>query len=551
MNDEELLLPPAPPDEPEPTRPIPPRYWWLKRLGLAGALLTVTLGGVWAAWAREAGRRLGRELQPVIAAGEPVNAVGMNPPRIPDEENGALLYRRASKILNRTVQSPANSQIDYDGYPPFPPRWHKLADRAIPANAPSLALMRRARGYSRFDWGVAAASPAYAILLRHLNEARELANFTGDAALYFHVHGDDAEAVEFLRDVLHEARALNVQPTFAVTHLVSAGCESLALARLEVIAPGLTIAPDDDKGSGPAGPGAPPAPGTKPSPRPATRAQVRALIAELLDDRPMAEGLRQAHVGERASQLDTAESFGRSVPVLRPMFRLDAVRIVRGHADLINAADQPNRPAAMAVMKNSAALRQFIPAQTGLARAATVFGPVTAGSTGAPVDYTRLLTSDVCAIAGATTGKTITSSMQVRADAHLAAASLAVQLYRADHDGSFPPSLEALVPAYLPVLPRDPLSPDDKPIGYMIARGALPGGGDRPLVYSVGLDGADDTVRADGLKRVPALPCFGTQKTSDEWRDVSRWAPAKTPEQIKTEADREKEADDGATQPVK
>src|SRR4029079_19721242 len=120
----------------------------------------------------------------------------------------------------------------------------------------------------------------------------------------------------------------------------------------------------------------------------------------------------------------------------------------RGHDHLSDATAHASRRAAMGVMRNSAALRQFIPAQTGLARAATIFGPVTAGPTGAPVDYTRLLTSDVCAIAGATTGKTITSSMQVRADAHLAAASLAVQLYRADHDGALPPSLHALGPAY-------------------------------------------------------------------------------------------------------
>src|SRR4051812_45181372 len=94
------------PSEPEPTVAFPPRCWWLKRLTLAALVLGAVLGGVWAAWAREAERRLGRELDPVVAAGDPVNAAGMNPPRIPDEENGALLYRRASKILNRTVQSP-------------------------------------------------------------------------------------------------------------------------------------------------------------------------------------------------------------------------------------------------------------------------------------------------------------------------------------------------------------------------------------------------------------------------------------------------------------
>src|SRR5690606_13924804 len=37
----------------------------------------------------------------------------------------------------------------------------------------------------------------------------------------------------------------------------------------------------------------------------------------------------------------------------------------------------------------------------------------------------------------------------------LVAAALAVRLYQADNGGALPPDLEALVPAYLPSVPRD------------------------------------------------------------------------------------------------
>src|SRR5688500_14384145 len=95
-------------NEPEPTGPHPPRYWWLKRLTLLALLLALLLSGVWAAWAAEARRRLAAQLAPVVAAGEPINAASMNVPPVPDAENGAELYREAMRVLVQTVQSPAN-----------------------------------------------------------------------------------------------------------------------------------------------------------------------------------------------------------------------------------------------------------------------------------------------------------------------------------------------------------------------------------------------------------------------------------------------------------
>jgi hypothetical protein len=201
------------------------------------------------------------------------------------------------------------------------------------------------------------------------------------------------------------------------------------------------------------------------------------------------------------------------------------------------------------VLKGDPFLRRIGPPQTNLFNALSGRGGAAVVAKRAPVDYTRLVTTDVCALTGASAGRVMESNLRVRADARLAAASLAIQLYRADHAGAFPPSLDALVPDYLPRVPQDPLSTGGEPIRYVVAKGALPGGGDRPLVYSVGTDGVDNT--AADLKSLPKHPSFGTQKAPDELRDVSRWVPVPSPEEQKQEEEQEREAAAAATRPAK
>src|SRR5690606_16795152 len=71
---------------------------------------------------------------------------------------------------------------------------------------------------------------------------------------------------------------------------------------------------------------------------------------------------------------------------------------------------------------------------------------------------------------------------RILTDRRLAAASLAIRLYALDHDGQLPPTVEALVPGYLPAVPADPFSKEDAPLRYDPARAIL---------YSVGEDGTD------------------------------------------------------------
>ncbi len=63
---------------------------------------------------------------------------------------------------------------------------------------------------------------------------------------------------------------------------------------------------------------------------------------------------------------------------------------------------------------------------------------------------------------------------------------LAVRAFTLEH-GAPPRSIQALVPGYLPRIPRDPFAP--RSITYRLKQG-------RPLVYSVGPDGVDDGGRS-------------------------------------------------------
>ena len=80
--------------------PIPPRYWWLKRIGAATGVLLVLLGAMRWYWGWEADRRLQAEIDRIRAAGEPIFPEDFDPPEpVPDEDNAALALIRAANAL--------------------------------------------------------------------------------------------------------------------------------------------------------------------------------------------------------------------------------------------------------------------------------------------------------------------------------------------------------------------------------------------------------------------------------------------------------------------
>ena len=510
-------LPPPPlvlhtPDAVEESDQYPPRFWWLKRLTLAGLLLLAALVGLRAWWGWEAQRRLRRETDQILAAGYPLRVTDMFPRPLPDGENAGWYLRKAADALpaNRVNESPSNSPLTFPTYPPFGPLWEAMEQKSLTASARAFPLARHARGRKEFEWGTRPARPSFDILLPHINDARTLAHTLCDAALYAHLRGDDEAALELVRDVRHQSRGAMAEP-FLVCYLVGTGIEALAQERLRVIAAGLTIAPYD---SAPVSAGgAPPLPALDPPRRPATRSQVRALVAEVLDERPAAEALVRSVAGERAMLLDAAEWAGQGTRLLRPMYRLDAVRMARHTAVWAEAASRPTLPAARAVFSRPANPKPPPPSKVSFPFTARRPAPAKRG----PIDFTTVVSGNLLS---ATPARPVEMSMRARAERRMGAVNLAAQLYRADH-GRWPPALEALVPTYLPAVPRDPLAEGDRPLGYVLIKGGLPGGGERPLVYSVGLDAVDDT--AAGTAAPPAAPCIGWNVGRDEWRDIAPW----------------------------
>jgi hypothetical protein len=110
------------------------------------------------------------------------------------------------------------------------------------------------------------------------------------------------------------------------------------------------------------------------------------------------------------------------------------------------------------------------------------------------------------------------------------AMSLACQLYRNDH-GAWPASIRDLRPKYLPSIPIDPWGNGRETFGYVLIKGGLPDGSDRPLVYSrcgsqdglayrldepqYGFYQSDGSARAQGQKPLQL----------GQFRDLARWEP--------------------------
>jgi hypothetical protein len=504
--------------QPEPTWPYPPRFRWLKRLSAAGVGLVLLLVATRAWWGSEADRRMRRTLDSLIARGAPVRMADLSPSGVADDDNAALYFKLAANKVARNVDSPSQSSMTFPDYPPFGAAWDTMAAASVAANPEGFRLVRQARTLDQSDWGTRFKSPGFSVLLPHLNGARHLAHTISDAALYAHFHGDDATALEMIADVRHEARAVRAEP-IVVSHLVGVGIEHLSLYKLQIMAPALKIGPEGMPLPPPPGsndraaqllPTSPPHP-----PRLASRSQVRALIADLLDEREVVAALKRALGGEQVIQIDTGEWMGRAAPLLRPMYQLDAVRMLKVDEGVMEAAVQPTWPAAKAVI---ATLKSVPPAAQ-----VNPFGGTVPITKRVPTDHSRLLSSNL--VGGLSVGQAIERNMRLCAERRMTAVSLAAQLYRADH-GTWPATLDVLVPRYLPQVPRDPLAMDDRPLGYLVVAGALPGGADRPVVYSVGRDGRDDTPDPSVLRLVPL---YGWHNTRDEWRDLSRWVPANVP----------------------
>ena len=446
----------------KPALPTPPRYWWLKRLGLMGFLLSLPLVGVhftWQSWSRTAWDRFVTERR---AAGQPVLIDDFVPAAAPDEENGAKIMMDVA-ARSAAIQQPNLPNVDEFTELGAVRAFQSLAHAAIRDRADLLCDLRSARDLPRTNWGTIIASPLITVLMPYLSSARNVAKLTCVAALVEHDGGNDAEAVEMLIDGLEVGvRLRRTEFPCVITDLVAIACDSLAAATVESLSCELLI-DDGLHGS-------------------ASRAQVRELIRRLLDERELLHGSQRSLFGERVWMLDTFQCLesGKLGPMFvgwiglsparlfLPAWRLDCIRTARNQTMLAEALQAPDWPAAQS---NSP------PEPTE------------------ELDPIVLLATQYGRTMNASLSNAVALQYRGRATRRMAAIGLAIRLFELDH-ARLPDDLNELVPHYLVEIPLDPLAADGRPIGYVKTDGL-------PRLYSIGLDGVDQNGRIEYKDGIP------------------------------------------------
>ena len=420
--------------------PTPPRYWWLKRAVVALALVALALLGLRLLAGRHAARLLASAEAAIRERGGPVVPADLDAPPLRDSENAAVYLRRAAAgIILTPAQSAAEDNL---GTPKFSPADRAALRAAVMANAPPLADARVARQVPRAVWTARPRRPLFNVALPDLSPQRRLYDLLRDAAVVDMAAGDSAAALGRVADALRVGEA-QMQADFLVNQLVGIGITEGAADMLRRALPDLQIEP-----------------AASPPARPASRRQVRDLIATLLDDRPITEGMARGWAGERVLMLDAFDDVASKNWLFAP--------VLRGEAALAAAQyDPPQRESAH-------------PTGAALARLAPLNRPAP-GSFGFLSDF--LLNFE----------RPVRSAARTIGSCRLAAVALACKLYQADHGGALPPTLAALVPDYLPAVPADPFRPGGGPLGYAPDFVETPGAAvASPRVYSVGEDEQDD-----------------------------------------------------------
>jgi hypothetical protein len=476
-----------------------PKARWGRRLGVAALLLGGILVAAHWGLGRAAEVALNKQVAAYRSAGEPLNAADLarlDADDVADADNAAIALRTAAAHVDETSEVwQAFEELEQNlstGERLRPPLTDEELGRlraVVAANQAALADVARAAAKPGVNWKIDFATPLILVKLPDLNPQRRLARLLGAAAIVAHHEADDAGALRRVREMLFVGRALDRQPTL-VSHLVSLGISGMAAERLGHFAPGLRMAAGGQAGDT----------------RAATPAQVRELLAELLDDRPIHEGRRRALRGERASQLDAATALaygtmplelvagnGRIPPehqrraqalngyVQKPLLLNDGLIMIRYTTALIETADAADHPAFRAKLPP-------YPRELHRSRQLHPLAPI-------------LITAYDGAIA---------QDFRKLADRHMAAAALAARWYALEHDGKLPGRLEDLAPKYLPNVPVDPMAAGGQPLRYVA--------GERPVLYSVGENGRDD----GGREPPPTASMRERRETSDQVLHLKR-----------------------------
>ena len=446
------------PETDAPVQLIPLRFWWLKRVGIAGAGVVILFVILLARVEIRSRGLLESRIQRWRTAGEPVLVKDFNGRApVPDERNAAALYSQA--LMARAWPTDLGAKVDIDTLWDLAPHIAE-ARKVVAINQPMLDLIRQGGAMDEVDWGVRVSSPMIFTVLPALSNIRQAARVTGLAADVAAYDGRDTDAINRLHDLIRLGRQ-TARGSFGLLPLyVGRSILRIGYAHIERIAPRVTGGLDGDVTS------------------PQTAEALRRLIDLLLDQSAMRLAWRNAFLSQRAMIIDTAAHFldgsidpstlsGRSS--VGAATRYHVMRIIVGplwRRDAVRCADALTRVAEIDVTGLYAQGTRLLERISADRLAADeLFSPVSAMLLVNCTSSVQAASHDTCA-------------------ARMAACALAVRWYELDH-GHRPATLAMLVPDYLPAVPIDPFDPDGGPIRYR--PDATPA-----RLYSLGVDQVDD-----------------------------------------------------------
>lgn len=441
-----------------------PRRWGRRLLIAAGTVL-VGLGGLLLLVLWSAGNRFDAKIRSYQARGEPILPEDFKPPKVPDEQNGALVYRKAVDALTAALPDEDRLRFNREFIGRFPlsePERALVRDILARSREP-LRLMRVARGMPEINWNIRLVSPV-SPPLPQIDALEPLEKLTRAAALDAFDRGDDAAALENLLDLAALARAIDQLPPMLITHMLANGHDARVAETVLKIAPDLPAEAE---------------------------APARQLVTALFDSKPRRDALARMWQGERMVQADAVRQLAAQSPFRGVFLELDIVTLMEFTDQVAAASLQPTLPSAMSNMPkilSSRGVRRFMRPLSG-------------------------------AMAG-TLVRTVETEAQATTLRRAAATALAIRLYAIDHGGALPPALVELVPRYLPVPPRDPFSVSNGEFLYVPS-------GDMPKIYSVGKNGVDDGASEQPL--IPGQPARGRWECLDCVFDLAPPVPASSP----------------------
>lgn len=361
------------------------------------------------------------------------------PPQVEDERNAAILYEKAfARLKSDKSLADADSPLEAEAPDVTGPAVAQLLAR----HAVTLRLLRQAASMPGCRFEHDYARPSMSMLLPELSGERTAAKLLRLDARDAAASKDPRRAVDDVNALFRLSRAAGSAPV-AVTGLVQIALDRMGVHTLEDVLPSLG-----------------------------------------------ARELSELRIGDPASlgrlarrSLQGEEAFGLSVfsDLASGGLTIQQIAGSPQHTAEPDPSDLPPIPLLMRVFAMPSDMRAYQRyMESCQARAEQPFASTTERDREATLAAAHhgLLTSIILPAMD----RFLFQAAQAKA-AHAAAyVGVAAERYHLDH-GSFPPSLDALVPQYLDDLPLDPF--DNAPLKFRVRGGDL-------LVYSIGPDRKDD-----------------------------------------------------------